>query len=118
MTRVGIDLVEVDRIKALCQRFGERFLHRLFTEEEIAYAYAAKGNRRFERLAARFALKEALVKALGRSVPFSTILITHGPEGRIRIHCAEVEGKIEASLSHTKRLAVACIVLDLEEIIS
>lgn len=116
MTRIGIDLVEVDRIKALCQRFGERFLNRIFTEEEIAYAYAARGNRRFERLAARFALKEALVKALGRSVPFLTIKVAHTPEGRLRVSCAEVEGKIEASLSHTKRLAVACIVL--EEVIS
>ena len=112
MTKVGIDLVEVDRIKALCQRFGGRFLRRLFTEEEIAYAYAAQGNRRFERLAARFALKEALVKALGHSVPFSTIVVSHSPEGRIRLSCGRVEGKIEASLSHTKRLAVACVVLE------
>ena len=116
MTRVGIDLVEIDRIKALCQRFGNRFLNRIFTEEEIAYAYAARGNRRFERLAARFALKEALVKALGHPVPFSTIKITHTSQGRLCVNCTEVEGKIEASLSHTKRLAVACIVL--EKIIS
>jgi len=65
MTRVGIDLVEVDRIKALCQRFGERFLNRIFTEEEIAYAYAARGNRRFERLAARFASRRPSSKRWG-----------------------------------------------------
>jgi holo-[acyl-carrier protein] synthase len=112
MTTIGIDVVEIDRIKGLCQRFGERFLNRIFTKEEIAYAYAARGHLRFERLAARFALKEALIKALGHSVPFLKVKITHTKEGRLRVSCTEIEGKIEASLSHTKRLAVACILLE------
>ena len=68
MIRVGIDAVEVSRIRSLCQRYGEQFLRRLFTPNEIAYARAARGDRCFERLSACFAVKEALVKAAGRSL--------------------------------------------------
>ncbi|MFT3790704.1 MAG: holo-ACP synthase [Rudaea sp.] len=61
--RVGIDLVRTSRIAESIERFGERFLHRVYTEGEIAYAYSAPGNAD-ERLAVRFAAKEAAKKAL------------------------------------------------------
>jgi holo-[acyl-carrier protein] synthase len=60
---VGIDLVLVSRVEASLARFGERFLRRVFTEGEIAYATSAPA-RTAERLAARFAAKEAAIKAL------------------------------------------------------
>jgi holo-[acyl-carrier protein] synthase len=112
MTRLGIDVVEVERIKTLCQRYGERFLNRIYTPKEMAYVNSAHGNLRFERLAARFALKEAVIKAMGHPLPFSSIEVDHTPEGRLCVTCSLVEGKIEASLSHTRRLAVACILID------
>ena len=59
----GIDIAEVPRIADAIQRHGERFLHRVFTEGEIAYC-DSKANR-IERYAARFAAKEAGMKALG-----------------------------------------------------
>jgi holo-[acyl-carrier protein] synthase len=59
MLRVGIDLVSASRIAESIARFGERFLQRVFTERELAYARGAP-----ERLAARFAAKEAAKKAL------------------------------------------------------
>ena len=62
--RVGIDLVQVSRIAESIERFGDRFLRRVFTEEEIAYATSAPAAAP-ERLAARFAAKEATMKALG-----------------------------------------------------
>jgi holo-[acyl-carrier protein] synthase len=62
-TAVGIDLVQVSRVEASLARFGDRFLRRVFTEGEIAYARAAP-NATAERLAARFAAKEATIKAL------------------------------------------------------
>jgi holo-[acyl-carrier protein] synthase len=58
--RVGIDLVQVSRIAGSLDAFGERFLHRVYTERELAYA-----RRDCEKLAARFAAKEAAKKALG-----------------------------------------------------
>jgi holo-[acyl-carrier protein] synthase len=63
-TGVGIDLVMVSRVEASLSRFGERFLRRIFTDREIAYATAAPGMTA-ERLAARFAAKEAALKAIG-----------------------------------------------------
>lgn len=62
--RVGTDLVRVSRIAASLEKFGEAFLRRSFTEAEIAYA-TASSVATAERLAARFAAKEATVKALG-----------------------------------------------------
>ena len=62
--RVGTDLVRVSRITSSLESFGEAFLRRSFTEAEIAYATASPVSTA-ERLAARFAAKEATVKALG-----------------------------------------------------
>jgi holo-[acyl-carrier protein] synthase len=63
-TGVGIDLVMVSRVEASLSRFGERFLRRVFTDREIAYATSSPGATA-ERLAARFAAKEAAIKAIG-----------------------------------------------------
>lgn len=60
---VGIDLVQVSRIAESLEKFGERFLNRIFTEGEIAYA-CAEPTQTARRLAARFAAKEATIKAL------------------------------------------------------
>src|SRR5688500_1864409 len=57
---VGLDLVEIDRIKRILERHGERFLTRVYTEREIL-----DSEGRTESLAARFAAKEAVMKALG-----------------------------------------------------
>src|SRR2546429_9516058 len=59
----GVDIAEVQRIRESIERFGERFLRRVFTDGEIAYCDRKAG--RFESYAARFAAKEAGMKALG-----------------------------------------------------
>jgi len=112
MINVGIDAVEVQRMKDLYTRYGERALSRLFTPGEIARARAARGDRCFERLAARFAVKEALVKAVGHSLPFTKIEVKNAPSGRPLVSCSLVKGNIKASLSHTERLAIACVLLE------
>jgi holo-[acyl-carrier protein] synthase len=61
--RIGIDLVHIPRIEASLQRFGDRFVARLFTPAEGAYARSGSPPQRAERLAARFAAKEAAIKA-------------------------------------------------------
>lgn len=105
VVRVGIDVVEVGRIREILSRRGERFLRRVFTEREIDYALAARSPLREERLAARFAAKEAFIKALGVSVPFREIEVDHDRDGRPRII---FRGRpYPLSLSHTRGIAVA-----------
>ena len=60
---IGVDIVKVDRIRRLMGRHGERFLRRVFTEEEIAYCRRCAHPE--QRFATRFAAKEAALKALG-----------------------------------------------------
>ncbi|MSP61018.1 MAG: holo-[acyl-carrier-protein] synthase [Myxococcales bacterium] len=82
--RVGIDLVRVSRVAESLDRFGERFLRRLFTDGEIGYAMAIPAQAA-ERLAARFAAKEAAVKALdlsARGVGWREIEVRRAPSGR------------------------------------
>ncbi len=59
----GVDLIEIDRIQAAVERWGERFLHRIWTDREIAFCRG-----RYPELAARFAGKEATSKALGTGI--------------------------------------------------
>lgn len=112
MTRVGIDVVDVERIGHLYQRYGRHFLDRVFTESEIEYSLHSRGNRIYEHLAVRFAAKEAVVKALGYAIPLRSIEVKNSASGRPTITCGLVDGKIEASLSHTDRLAIAYVLIE------
>src|SRR5271168_1451906 len=80
----GIDIAEVPRIAAAISRFGERFLRRIFTPGEIRYC-ESKANR-VERYAARFAAKEAGMKAIGtgwnHGVAWQDIEVSREPGGR------------------------------------
>ena len=119
----GIDLIEVPRIAAAIDRHGQRFLHRVFTEGEIRYC-ESKANR-VERFAARFAAKEAAMKALGtgwsRGVRWRDFEVRHQPGGRptVAFHgkAAEIArhlGVVNASLSltHTEQQAFAQVILE------
>jgi holo-[acyl-carrier protein] synthase len=119
----GIDIAEVHRIGQAMERFGARFLHRVFSEGERAYC-DSKANR-VERYAARFAAKEAAMKALGtgwsRGVRWRDIEVCRQPGGRptISFHgkAAEVASKLGAvhvalSLSHTAEQAIAQVILE------
>ncbi len=119
----GIDITEVPRIAESIQRFGDRFLRRVYTEGEIKYC-DSKANR-IERYAARFAAKEAAMKALGtgwsRGIRWRDIEVYRQPGSRptIRFHgnAAEVAARINArnvalSLSHTPEQAIASVILE------
>ncbi|MCU1278982.1 MAG: acpS [bacterium] len=120
MMSVGIDLVRVSRVAASLEQFGERFLRRVFTEAEVAYATASPALTA-ERLAARFAAKEAAVKALGlseRGVGWRQIEVTRQPSGmcRLSLHgaahdAAVADGIVElaVSLSHEGDYATAIV---------
>ncbi|MBC7099498.1 holo-ACP synthase [Candidatus Bipolaricaulota bacterium] len=108
MLSLGIDLVEVARIRDLVERRGERFLTRLFSPGEIEYSLRARPPLSYQRLAARLAAKEAFIKALGRPVPFRELeVVSTGrkPSLRWQGNCYPL------SLSHTDSFAVAMVVL-------
>ncbi|MGB9756890.1 MAG: holo-ACP synthase [Candidatus Bipolaricaulaceae bacterium] len=106
--RVGIDIVEVPRFRAFLGRWGEKALFRLFTEEEIAYAGRAEPELFVERLAARFAAKEAFLKALGRPVPFREIQVLPGKNGPRLIWRGQ---EFPVSLTHTRGVAAAVVLI-------
>jgi len=119
----GVDLCEVPRIQASIERYGKHFLERVFTAREIAYA-DSKANR-FERYAARFAAKEAGMKALGTGwrggVAWRDFEVTNLPSGRptLQFHGKAAEfavklgvGNIALSITHTKEQALAMVILE------
>lgn len=110
--RVGLDLVEVARIERLVARWGERFLLRVFTDNELAYSL----NRRrvYEHLAARFAAKEALSKAAGLGPRWREIEVLNSPSGEpyFSILPAGLETKkIRLSLAHDGGIAAAVVLI-------
>ena len=119
----GIDLAEVSRVRQAIERFGGRFLDRIFTPAEIAYV-ERKANR-FERYAARFAAKEAAMKAIGTGwkggVRWRDFEVVNLPSGKptLLLHgrAAEIGAglgirSIELSMTHTADLAQAFVILE------
>ena len=120
---IGVDLVECARIQRSMDRFGDRFLHRVFTEGEIEYSMSMKFPAR--HLAARFAAKEAVSKAfgtgIGKAMGWRNIDIRKKPSGEPFLvfsgpahELATQRGVTSAfvTLSDTEHQAMACIVLD------
>jgi holo-[acyl-carrier protein] synthase len=114
----GIDIVEVPRIAKMLGEHGERFLDRCFTAAEREYCLA--GKRRDEHLAARFAAKEAVLKALGtgwkNGIAWTDVEVVRDQSGApsVRLHGAAAAaarergiGAWSLSLSHTEGYAVA-----------
>ncbi len=116
---VGIDIVSVDRIRKSCERYGEQYLKRILTENEISCC--RKKADMMQSVSARFAAKEALSKALGsgigKSFGWHSVEILNEPNGRpfVRIcdnGCGIDEATIRISLSHDRHYAVAIIMID------
>jgi holo-[acyl-carrier protein] synthase len=111
--RVGIDLVQISRIAGSLETFGERFLRRVFTDAEIAYARAAPALTA-ERLAARFAAKEAGKKALELDgIGWRALEVERTPSGacRLVVH-GPVRRELALSMSHEGDLATAVVIDD------
>ncbi len=120
---IGTDLAEVGRIGKSVERFGDRFLARVYTAHERAYAMR-KANWA-ERLAARFAAKEAGMKAIGTGlsggVSWQHFEVANEPSGRptLRLSGAALKvanamgvKRISLSLTHTKETAMAVVILE------
>jgi holo-[acyl-carrier protein] synthase len=119
----GVDLAEVARVRSAAERYGARFLERIFTPLEIAYV-ERKANK-WERYAARFAAKEAGMKAIGtgwrHGVRWRDFEVVNQRSGRptLRFHgvAAEVAARlgvqhVALSLTHTAELGMAFVTLE------
>lgn len=119
---MGTDLVEVERIRRVCERQGDRFLKRVFTEEELEYCLGMKYPHK--HLAARFAAKEAVSKAfttgIGAQLGWKSISVYKGkrdePLVRLDDQAAALLAEVGAthvwvSLTHTEQLAQAVAAL-------
>lgn len=117
---VGIDLVKIERMKDVVEKWREKFLRRVFTENEIAYCYEKKNP--YLSLAVRFAAKEAVIKAISSEifVPLTDIEVVNAANGKPAIkakgtlagYLKEKDIKqIALSLSHEKDYGIACVVL-------
>ena len=122
MITTGVDIIEIDRVMGVLERYGDRFLGRVFTPGEIDYCRGRAPN-----LAARFAAKEATMKALGtgvRGVGWKDIEIVRaasGAPGVVYHGRAESRAKrlgvleTSLSLSHSRDYAVAFVVVTRED---
>jgi holo-[acyl-carrier protein] synthase len=117
----GIDLVDCPRIEQMMQRHGERFLKRVFTASEQAYAEASRNT--VEKLAGRFAAKEAILKLMGTGwrgkIAWTDIEITNNAAGQPEVNLTgevrEIAGRLEIghisiSITHTANFAIASAV--------
>jgi holo-[acyl-carrier protein] synthase len=120
---LGTDLIETKRVQESIERFGERFLERVFTMGEIAYCRRKKNAS--ESFAARFAAKEAGAKALGtgisRGVNWKELEVRREVSGKPTLHLsgraaelAEAMGvrRLQLSLTHSRELAMAVVVVE------
>jgi len=108
---IGIDIVDISRIKANIDKHGVRFLEKVFTESEIAYA---RGKRKMEEtLAGRFAAKEAFMKASGMWLPWKDIEVQReGDRPFISFRGKRYNG---VSISHERAYAMAVVTIDGKE---
>jgi holo-[acyl-carrier protein] synthase len=122
MLTVGVDILELWRLKGVLERWGPSFLDRIYTPDEQAYCRG-----RIPQLAARFAAKEAVMKALGtgtRGVGWRDIEVTRkrGQAPQIALHDRALARaarigmtQVAISLSHSRDYAVASVVMTVDE---
>lgn len=119
---IGTDIIEVERVRGVLERQGERFLNRVFTEEERAYC--AGMAHPYKHYAARFAAKEAVSKCfstgIGAELGWRSVSIYHGERKQPLVRLDEKgltllrhvgATDVHVSLSHTETVAMAVAVL-------
>lgn len=119
---VGVDIIEIDRIKEAVEKFGNDFLNKVFTEKEISYCSRRKALR-YPELAARFAAKEAYSKAVGtgiaglgrrnNGIKWKDMEIVNDPLGKPLFSIkGMISKKAHVSLSHSRDYAVAFVYVE------
>ncbi|MGB7629968.1 MAG: holo-ACP synthase [Candidatus Deferrimicrobium sp.] len=120
---LGVDIVDIARIQALLDKYGERFLTRVYTGAEVEYGL--RGANKAERLAGRFAVKEAVMKALGtgksQGLLWKDVETVRGHSGKpeVRLHGQAVKwaklrggGAVHVSITHDGGKALAFVILE------
>jgi holo-[acyl-carrier protein] synthase len=112
----GVDIIEVRRIKNAMDKYGQVFLERIFTDKELKNAKEHNGF--YQHLAGRFAVKEAVFKALGNiKLGFRDVEVFNDPQGRPYCSLLKYNQKrfnIHISISHIKNYAVASAIVTQE----
>ena len=122
---IGIDIIRADRMKEVVEKWGQKFLARVFTENEISCCYRKRTP--YLSLAVRFAAKEAFIKAIGSGIPVSLndIEVVNSDSGKPILHLSSrLEDfikinyikKAHLSLSHEHEYGVACVILEQDSI--
>lgn len=115
---IGTDIVETERIEEICERDGS-FVDRVFTQAERDYSLAKPSK--YLHLAARFAAKEAVAKALGGPFSWKEVEVVNTPSGKPTVNLygraleAAGNARIHLSVSHTKHYASAVAVVEVVE---
>lgn len=103
---IGIDIIEIDRIKESVDKFGDHFLSKIYTPNELEYCL--NKHNKYQHLAARFAAKEAIYKALssewGREISWQDIDIMNEPNG---LPIAKFSGKLEEFINKDKDIKIS-----------
>lgn len=119
MYKIGIDIIEIDRVKNSVNKYKKQFLDRVFTKEELEYSKNKHSG--FSHLAARFCGKEAVMKAFGCAFDFKQIEILNDKAGAplVKLYGRALKAakdkkvkNIEISLSHCKEYAVAVVIIE------
>lgn len=114
---IGSDIVDVSRIQRMQEKYGKRFLKRIFTKGEIAYCESKEHPE--VHFAGRFAAKEAVAKAVYQSgynevIPFSDIEILNDDQGRpMTSLLTNIKGTCLVTITHEKSFAIAFAVLEI-----
>ncbi|MFH1710493.1 MAG: holo-ACP synthase [bacterium] len=112
---IGIDIIEIQRVKMAAGKFKDKFLNRIFTKRELEYCRKKK-KLKFPELAARFAAKEAYSKALGtglKGINWKQIEIINNDNGKPCIYIDRKPKKNAlVSLSHSLKYATAVVLID------
>jgi holo-[acyl-carrier protein] synthase len=123
---LGLDLTEVDRVAGVLERWGDRFVHRVFRPGELSWS-RRHPRARAEHVAGRFAAKEAAMKALGtgwRGLAFRDVEVGRDPRGKptLSFHGRALDrsrelrvASTEVSITHTRTMAAAVVALLTEE---
>jgi holo-[acyl-carrier protein] synthase len=115
---IGIDLVELDHMASVLKK-QPRIFEKILTEKEIEIYESRGEKRRLEFLAGRYAVKEAFSKAMGtgigKTVTFQNISVLNNEKGQPIVVASPYEGNVFVSISHSKQMVVAQVVLEKAE---
>ena len=118
--KCGVDIIEISRVKESIENLGENFLNRVYTKKEIEYC-EGRGKSKYEHYAARFAVKEAVFKALSQmvndkySITWKDIETINDDQGRPKVEILFIKNNkiedIDVSISPCKEYAIANVVV-------